>query len=109
MHGDVAEESQRLRLVSPSWMGTGECEELFGECARVLDAAHEQQRLTQLSERARSSASMITTVAPGGHVFCRLREQGEGLCGAPTERIGHAQGRGNQGDPPRNVRVLAER
>src|SRR5262245_30953869 len=38
IHGDVAEESTRLRLVAPSWMGTGECEELFGECARVLDA-----------------------------------------------------------------------
>ncbi len=76
LHGDVAEESKRLRLVAPSWMGTGEFVELFGECARVLDAAHEQQPLAQLSERARSSASMITTVAPGGHVFYGLRKQG---------------------------------
>jgi hypothetical protein len=28
-----------------------------------------------------ASMSMITTVAPGGNVFCRLLEQGEGLGG----------------------------
>jgi hypothetical protein len=39
-HGDVAEESKRMRLVSSSWMCTRECEELVGECARVLDAAN---------------------------------------------------------------------
>ena len=70
-------------------MGTREFAEVFGEGARVLDAAHEQQPLTQLSARARSRASMITTVAPGGHVFSGLRQQGEGLGGALTERIDH--------------------
>ena len=78
----MPEESTRLGLGAPSWMGTREFAEVFGECARVLDAAHEQQPLTQLSERARSRASMITTVAPGGHVFSGLRKQGEGLGGA---------------------------
>ena len=89
MQGDVAEESKRPRLVAPCWMGTGAFEELVGEGARVLAAVNEPQLLTQLSQY---EALITPPMAPGGHVLSGLREQGEGLCGAPTEHIGHTQG-----------------
>ena len=72
MHGNVAEESKRLRLVAPSWW--------VRESSRSWPAMLARPRRGQQSSASPRSDEREDLadlhLAPGGHVFLRLREQG---------------------------------
>ena len=64
-HDDVAEKPVGMRLVAGSCVRAGDIEEAFGERARLVHAANEEQGLAQCGEHE----GMAEHAVPGGHAL----------------------------------------
>ena len=104
MGGDLPEEPQGPRLVSPLLMGTGEIEGPPSELHRLLHAAGQQIGLAHIAHPQR-----LTAHGPHrGTPLLRLLQQRQGLGDTAGTGIRTAQGRGGLGEPEPGVQRLAE-
>src|SRR4029453_582163 len=95
MGGNLPEEPQGPRLVSPLLMGTGEVDSTPSELHRLLHAAGQQIGLAQIAYPQR-----MTAYDPHGSVpLLRLLQQRQGLGDTAGKGIRTAQGRSGLGEP----------